>query len=83
MTKTKESNALKERAKNRTTGAFRCLSCFKRLSPPKGATEQTCPHCGYEWRIAWFNPEEPRIRGPVWDAHEKLTQAKMDAKEGK
>ena len=83
MTKSKESSSVQERAKQRTTGAFRCLSCFKHLSPPKGATQYTCPQCSYEWRVAWFTPEEPRIRGPVWESYEQLTQAKMTEKGGK
>ena len=82
MTKNNESTSTTERAKNRTTGAFRCLSCFKRVTPPKGAATFKCPQCGYDWRVWWFNPDEPRIRGPVWDAHEKLTQARMMEKEG-
>jgi hypothetical protein len=80
MTKSNESSSTQKRAKHRTTGAFRCLSCFKHLSPPKEATLYTCPKCDYEWRVAWFTPEEPRIRGPVWESYEKLNQAKMTEK---
>jgi predicted RNA-binding Zn-ribbon protein involved in translation (DUF1610 family) len=83
MAKSKESTSTQERAKHRTTGAFRCLSCFERVTPPDGAASYTCPNCGYAWRVWWFNPNEPRIRGPVWDSHEKMTQAKMKEKEGK
>lgn len=82
MIKSKENTALQKRAKNRTSGAFRCLSCFKRLAPPKGTTEYTCPHCGFEWRVWWYNPNEPRIRGPVWAANEKLTLSRMAEMEG-
>lgn len=85
MEKTKKDTSTQERAKHRTTGAFRCLTCFERVKPPEGAETYTCPQCGFAWRIWWFNPQEPRIRGPVWDTNEKLTQAKMVEieKEGK
>ncbi|MEA1966898.1 MAG: hypothetical protein U9N77_01560 [Thermodesulfobacteriota bacterium] len=72
----------KGQVKGRTTGQFRCLYCFKHLAPPRGATEFTCPNCGYAWRVWWFNPGEPRIRGPVWDNHEKLTKEKMQQQGG-
>ena len=83
MTKSPKSTKTKDRAKHRTTGVFRCLYCFERVKPPAGAQEYTCPKCGYAWRIYWFNPQEPRIRGPVWEANEKLTQKKMMQKESK
>ncbi|MCF8045702.1 MAG: hypothetical protein K9J83_07555 [Desulfarculaceae bacterium] len=63
--------------KDRTTGQFRCLYCFTRVKPPRGAETFTCENCGYAWRIWWFSPTEPRIRGPVWDQHEKLSREKM------
>lgn len=65
---------LQERTQGRTRGQFRCLYCFERNSPPQGSKVYTCPHCGYSWRIWWFKPDEPRIRGPVWEDDEKLTQ---------
>ncbi|MFC1945731.1 hypothetical protein ACFLW1_00870 [Chloroflexota bacterium] len=58
--------------KGRTIGAFRCLNCFNRVSPPAGAKEYKCPHCNYEWRVAWVNANVPRIRGPVWDVDKKM-----------
>ena len=61
-------------AKGRTYGAFRCLNCFERISPPKGVKTYKCPHCGFEWRIFWLWPDFPRIRGPVWDVNRRLTE---------
>ena len=69
-------------ARGRTTGAFRCLNCFERISPPKEATTYECPHCSFEWRISWPNPDTPRIRGPVWDVNERLIEEAMK-KEGR
>ncbi len=83
MAKPKKSSSIKERAKHRTSGVFRCLFCFERVKPPAKSTQYTCPNCGYAWRIWWFGPNEPRIRGPVWEAHEKLTQQKMTEMEEK
>ena len=67
-------------AKGRTSGECRCLSCFERISPPKGAETYKCPHCGYEWRISWPFPDFPRIRGPVWDANRKLADDEVSKK---
>ncbi|NWF78279.1 MAG: hypothetical protein HXY36_06810 [Chloroflexi bacterium] len=61
-------------AKGRTLGAFRCLNCFVRISPPKGATTYKCPHCGFEWRVSWPLPDLPRIRGPVWEVNRRLAE---------
>ncbi len=66
MTKLNKNNNTIDPARNRTNYQFRCLHCFKRVTPPKGAKVYTCPHCNYSWRISWFNSNEPRIRGPVW-----------------
>jgi DNA-directed RNA polymerase subunit RPC12/RpoP len=71
-----------DRSKGRTTGKFRCLYCFERLSPPRGATQYTCPSCGYSWRVWWYSPTEPRVRGPVWEEDEKLTQQKIKEQGG-
>ncbi|MFO7753634.1 MAG: hypothetical protein R6V41_10995 [Desulfobacteraceae bacterium] len=71
------SKSESSRVKDRTTGRFRCLYCFTRVKPPSGAATYTCGTCGYAWRIWWFSPTEPRIRGPVWDQHEKLSREIM------
>jgi len=71
-------------AKGRTYGAFRCLNCFERISPPKGAKTYKCPHCSFEWRVSWLLPDFPRIRGPVWDVNRRLAEeAIAKEKEGK
>ncbi len=69
-------------AKGRTLGAFRCLNCFERVSPPQGAKTYKCPHCGFEWRVFWINPTVPRIRGPVWEANRQLAE-EATSKKGK
>ena len=71
--------------KGRSIGAFRCLSCFERISPPYGAKAYKCPHCSFEWRIFWINDDVPRIRGPVWDVNRKLAEeaTKKKSKGGK
>ena len=61
-------------AKGRTYGAFRCLNCFERISPPEAAKTYKCPHCSYEWRVSWPLPDFPRIRGPVWDVNRRLAE---------
>jgi DNA-directed RNA polymerase subunit RPC12/RpoP len=69
----------------RTMGAFRCLNCFKRVSPQMGAKEYKCPHCGYEWRVFWISADVPRIRGPVWDTNRRMAEedvAKAEKKGG-
>jgi len=71
-------------AKGRTYGAFRCLNCFERISPPKEAKTYKCPHCGFEWRVSWPLPDFPRIRGPVWDVNRRLSEeATAKKKKGK
>ncbi len=82
MSKKTEESATKKVVKGRTSGQFRCLNCFERLTPPPGAKTFTCPNCGYAWRIYWFNPGEPRIRGPVWDVNEAQTQKIMAENKG-
>jgi len=71
-------------AKGRTFGAFRCLNCFERISPSKGAKTYKCPHCSFEWRVSWPLPDFPRIRGPVWDVNRRLAEeATAKKKRGK
>jgi predicted RNA-binding Zn-ribbon protein involved in translation (DUF1610 family) len=53
--------------KSPRAGEVRCLNCFERIYPPKGAERFTCPGCAMEWRISWASPQIPKIRGPVWD----------------
>ena len=67
-------------AKGRTSGAFRCLNCFARNSPPKGAKTYKCPHCGFEWRVSWSSPNLPRIRGPVWEVNKALADEAVTKK---
>jgi len=55
-----------ERARSRI-GEVRCLNCFERLRVPPKADRITCPHCGWEWRISWVNPQLPKVRGPMWE----------------
>lgn len=44
----------------------RCLNCFERFAPPKGASQATCPKCQMEWRLTWSSPTSVKVRGPVW-----------------
>lgn len=74
---------MEELISGRTIGAFRCLNCFKRISPPAGAKEYKCPYCGFEWRVFWINPNVPRIRGPVWDVNRKLAEEELTKKSTK
>lgn len=64
-------------ARGRTLGAVRCLNCFVRISPPRGVTTYKCPHCRFEWRISWPLPDQPRIRGPVWEVNKRLAEEAM------
>jgi len=48
--------------------SVRCSSCQERVTVPKAATEFECPWCGMRYRISWPTPDQPRIRGAVWDA---------------
>lgn len=59
-------------ARGRSIGAFRCLNCFERVSPPVGTKTYKCPHCSFEWRVFWVSPDIPRIRGPVWEVNRRL-----------
>ena len=68
-------------ARGRTTGAFRCLNCFERNTAPSGAKSFKCPKCGFEWRLSWPLPTQPRIRGPVWDVNERLSEEAISKKE--
>ncbi len=82
MADSSDRNASKKSIKGRTTGQFRCLYCFKRVKPSKGAEQFICPHCGYAWRISWVNPDEPRIRGPVWETNERLSREETEKQGG-
>lgn len=77
-----EETTAETTAKGRTSGAFRCLNCFTRISPPKGVTTYKCPSCGFEWRVSWPRPNLPRIRGPVWEVNRRLAEEAM-VKKGK
>jgi len=69
--------------KTRSMGSVRCLQCFERISFPSGAKTAACPKCGFEWRLSWnMGPNFPRIRGPVWETNEKLTEEIMSKKQG-
>ncbi len=78
-----KETASESTVKGRTYGAFRCLNCFVRVSPPKGAQTYKCPNCGFEWRISWMGPDLPRIRGPVWDVNRKLAEEAEEEQETK
>ena len=82
MSESTKKNIDKKTVKGRTSGQFRCLYCFKRITAPPGAKSTTCPHCGYAWRISWFSPGEPRIRGPVWENNEAMTRKIMAESKG-
>jgi len=69
-------------ARGRTYGAFRCLNCFKRISPPEAAKTFRCPHCEFEWRVSWPLPDFPRIRGPVWSVNKQLAEEATAKKKG-
>ena len=79
----RERTVMEELAKGRTVGAFRCLNCFSRVSPPPGAKTYKCPHCGFEWRIYWLDPNFPRIRGPVWEVNRRLAEEELAKQEGR
>jgi len=68
-------------ARGRTTGSFRCLNCFERNTAPSGAKSFKCPKCGFEWRLSWPMPNQPRIRGPVWDVNRRLAEEAMSKTE--
>lgn len=80
MSQEKES-ASESLVKGRSIGAFRCLQCFERISPPPAAKAYQCPHCGFEWRIFWISPDIPRIRGPVWEVNRRLSNEAVGKKE--
>lgn len=48
--------------------SVRCSSCQERVTVPPGASEFECPECGMRYRISWPSPDQPRVRGAVWDA---------------
>ena len=48
--------------------SVRCSSCQERVTVPKGADQFECPYCGMRYRISWPAPDQPRVRGAVWDA---------------
>jgi DNA-directed RNA polymerase subunit RPC12/RpoP len=72
MAKKTRATAAESVSQGKSTGAFRCLNCFERISPPPGAQTYKCPHCSFEWRIFWVSSGMPRIRGPVWEVNRRL-----------
>ncbi len=64
--------------KSPRAGEVRCLNCFERINPHKGAERFTCPSCSMEWRISWISSSLPKIRGPVWD---KVQRKPLDEQE--
>ena len=48
--------------------SVRCSSCQERVTVPKEASVFECPFCGMRYRISWPTPDQPRVRGAVWDA---------------
>ena len=48
--------------------SVRCYSCQERVTVPQGAETFECPYCGMRYRISWPAPDQPRVRGAVWDA---------------
>ena len=52
-------------------GEVRCLACFARFWPKRGADRAACPKCGMEWRISWPFPRTAKVRGPVWEKFPK------------
>jgi len=83
MAEEMKGSTMESVAKGRTIGAFRCLNCFERISPPPGVKTYRCPHCGFEWRVVWMSPEVPRIRGPVWEVNRRLAEEAVRKKEGR
>jgi DNA-directed RNA polymerase subunit RPC12/RpoP len=75
-----KQSASESLVEGRSMGAFRCLQCFERISPPPDAKTYKCPHCGFEWRVFWISPEIPRIRGPVWDVNRRLSEEALSKK---
>jgi DNA-directed RNA polymerase subunit RPC12/RpoP len=81
MAEEMKDSTMESVAKGRTVGAFRCLNCFARISPPPAAKTYKCPHCGFEWRVVWMSPEVPRIRGPVWEVNRRLAEEAVTKRE--
>ena len=81
MAKKTSATTTESVAQGRSTGAFRCLNCFERISPPPGAKTYKCPHCSFEWRVSWVSPEIPRIRGPVWEVNRRLAEEEGQKKQ--
>jgi hypothetical protein len=52
-------------------GEVRCLACFARFWPKRGADRAACPKCGMEWRISWPFPRTAKVKGPVWEKYPK------------
>ena len=48
--------------------SVRCSSCLKRISIEPRVSRATCPYCDMQFRISWVTPDQPRVRGPVWEA---------------
>lgn len=59
--------AVKDEKERSRMGEVRCLNCFERVRVPPRAERITCPACEWEWRIAWVNPDLPKVRGPMWE----------------
>lgn len=56
--------------KGKRIGEVRCLNCFTRFWPAPGATEASCPECGWVWLISWSG-ELAKIRKPAWENWER------------
>ena len=81
---TTSGTTMESLAQGRSIGAFRCLNCFERISPPPGAKTYKCPHCSFEWRVSWISSDVPRIRGPVWEVNRRLAAEQVNKqREGK
>jgi DNA-directed RNA polymerase subunit RPC12/RpoP len=74
------ASTMESLAKGRSIGVFRCLNCFERVSPPRGAKTYKCPRCSFEWRVFWVSPDMPRIRGPVWEVNRRLAEEATNKK---
>ena len=60
-------------------GQVRCQNCFERFRPLPGATQSTCPGCGWEWYISWKG-NLAKIRKPVWESWERRMTEPEQAK---
>ena len=76
-----QDTTMESLGKTRTVGKFRCLNCFERGSALPGAKTWKCPGCGFEFRLSWISPTQPRIRGPIWEVNRRLAEEAMSNKE--